>query len=114
MIAVIIDHWVFPDKLEQARELFTENTRAIRKLPGLVSRYVLQSKKDPLKWTAIIVWEDEKAAKAWNDSPDHIWDRYGQEPVIPPGTEYFRKYGKAGSVQAKPGVSETFEVIAEF
>ena len=111
MIASIVDHWVFPNKLEQARELFAENSRAMRKLPGLVSRYVFQSKKDPLKWTAITVWEDEKAVKAWDASPDHIWDSYGKEPIIPPGTEYFRKYGKAGSVQAKPTVAETFEVI---
>lgn len=113
MIAQIIDHWVLPDRLEQARGLFAENTRAIRKIPGLVGRHVLQSKKDPLKWTAVNIWENEAAIRAWGDSSAHIWDVYGKEPVIPPGTDYFRKYAKAGSVQAKPVVSESFELIPD-
>jgi quinol monooxygenase YgiN len=110
MIAQIIDHWIHPDKLEQARELFAENSRALRKIPGLVARHVLQSKKDPLKWTAINVWKDESGPRAWGESPEHVWDVYGKDPLIPPGTEYFRKYAKAGSVQARPAVAEQFEV----
>lgn len=113
MIARIIQHWVFPDKVEQAKELFRANSEAMRKIPGLICRYIFRSASDPLKWTTIAVWADEEAAKAWADSPDHIWDRYGQEPVIPQGTEYFKKYGQAGSVQAKPSVAEAYNVVPE-
>lgn len=111
MIAVVIDHWILPDKLQQAKELFAENSRAIRKIPGLISRHVLQSRQDPSKWTAVIIWEDEKAAQTWKDSPEHVWDKYGEEPIVPTGTEYFRKYARAGSVQAKPTRSESFVVV---
>jgi heme-degrading monooxygenase HmoA len=113
MIAQIIDHWVFPDKQEQARELFAANSHAIRKVPGLIERRILQSKKDPLKWTAINIWESEAAARAWGDSPEHIWDVFGKTPVIPPGTDYHRKYATASSVQSKPAVSEAFELVAD-
>lgn len=113
MIAVIIEHWIHPEKLEQARGLFATNSRAIRKIPGLIARHVLQSKQDPLKWTAIMIWEDEKAAQAWKDSTEHIWDLYDTAPIVPPGSEYFRKYAHAGSVQAKPTRSESFTVIGD-
>jgi heme-degrading monooxygenase HmoA len=111
MIATIIEHWIHPDKVEQAKALFAENSRALRKIPGLVGRYVLQSKKDPLKWTAVMVWEDERAALAWKESPEHIWDKYGAAPIVPTGTEYHRRYGNADSVQAKLTVSESFVVV---
>lgn len=113
MIAKMNQHWVFPDKVEQAEALFRANTEAMRKIPGLMGRYTLRSASDPLKWTTITLWADEEAAKAWANNPDHIWDRYGQQPVIPHGTEYFRKYGQAGSVQAKESVAETHDVVPE-
>jgi heme-degrading monooxygenase HmoA len=111
MIATIIEHWIHPEKVEQAKALFAENSRALRKIPGLVARHVLQSRQDPLKWTAIMIWQDERAAAAWKESPDHVWDKFGAAPVIPPGTEYSRKYSNAGSVQARPTESESFLVI---
>lgn len=113
MIATVIEHWIHPDKLEQAKALFAENSRAIRRIPGLIARHVLQSKQDPLKWTAIMIWQDERAAQAWKDSPEHIWDKFGETPLVPPGTEYFSKYARAGSVQAKPTRSESFVVIPD-
>jgi quinol monooxygenase YgiN len=113
VIARIIQHWILPDKVEQARELFRANSEAMRKIQGLICRYTFRSADDPLKWTTIAVWADEAAAKAWANSPDHIWDRYGQKPVIPEGTQYFRKYGPAGSVQAKPSVAEAYHVVQE-
>ena len=113
MIAQIIDHWVLPDRLEQARALFDENTRAIRKIPGLVARYVMQSKKDPLKWTAFMIWENEAAIRAWGESPEHIWDVHGKTPVIPAGTDYHRRYAGESSVQARPVVAEQFELMPD-
>jgi len=113
VIATIIEHWIHPDKVEQARALFAENSRALRKIPGLVARYVLQSKQDPLKWTAVMVWENEQAALAWKESPEHIWDKHGVAPIVPAGTEYFRKYAAAGSVQAKPTLSEGYVVLED-
>jgi heme-degrading monooxygenase HmoA len=112
MICSILDHWVFADKLEQAKDLFAANTAVIRRSPGHVARYVLQSKKDPLKWTTVTIWEDEKAVLAWDGNPEHIWDRFGHEPKIPHDTDYFRKYGKGyTSVHTRPAVGENFDVI---
>jgi heme-degrading monooxygenase HmoA len=113
VIAKIIEHWVHEDKIEQAKELFRANTEAMRKLPGLVCRYTLQSSSDPSKWTTIAIWENEEFAKAWATSPDHIWDVYGKKPVVPSGTAYHRKYGQATSVQAKPVVGETHVVLPD-
>jgi heme-degrading monooxygenase HmoA len=113
VIVKITEHWVHENKIEQAKALFRANTEAMRKLPGLISRYTLQSTSDPLKWTTIAIWEDEESAKAWATSPDHVWDVYGKTPVVPTGTEYHKKYGQATSVQAKPVVGETHVVLPD-
>jgi hypothetical protein len=111
MIVHLLDHWIVPEKLEQARDLFAANTKVICKIPELVARHVLQSRKDPLKWTTVAIWEDESGAKAWDAHPEHIWDRYGYDLVCPPDTEYYNKYAKAGTVHTKRAVGEVFDVI---
>ena len=112
MIVHVLDHWIVPEKLEQARELFAANTKVITKIPGLIARHVLQSQKDPLKWTTIAIWEDEKGPKAWDEHPEHIWDRYGYPLQCPADTEYYKKYGNAGTVHTKRAVGEVFTVIS--
>jgi len=91
MIVQILDHWIVPEKIEQARELFAANTKIITKVPGILARYVLRSKKDPLKWTTIAIWEDEKGVEAWDKHPEHIWDRYGYPLECPKDTEVLQK-----------------------
>jgi quinol monooxygenase YgiN len=113
MIATIIMHWLLPGKEEQAQALFAANTEAMLKISGLVERHVLRSRSDPLKWITITIWEDEQAAKAWHDSPDHVWDMFTGYRRIPPGIEYACKYGDATCVDYTPAVGETFDIVTE-
>jgi heme-degrading monooxygenase HmoA len=112
MIATIIEHELLPGKLEQAEALFAANTVHIVKMPGLVGRHVLKSKKDPLKWVTVTIWESQEAAQAWQEHPDHVWDVFNGRRRIPPGTEYFKKYGTATCVDARAATGETFDVIS--
>ena len=111
MITHVVYHWVAPGKMERAKELFEDNGRIIRTIPGFVSRQIWQSTSDPTKVAAVNTWEDEKSLQAWMDHPDHILDSYGTPLKGPAGSEYVRKYAQDGDFDSRPAESDRYEVI---
>ncbi len=70
MITMVVDHWVIPERLEEAKKVFKTNSDAMRKADGCVSRHVLISQKDPLKYTTVTSWASQEALGAWRQSPN--------------------------------------------
>ena len=112
MITHIVYHWVLPDQIERAKELFEANGRVIREIPGFVSRQILRSQSDPLKWAAANTWQDEGSLQRWMEHPDHILDAFGRTLTGPADSEYVKKYANAGHFDSRPAESDRFEVVA--
>ena len=135
MLVHVHNHFILPGKVEQAKDLFRENGRVLATIPGLISRQVLMSKNDPLRWTGINVWENDEAPKVWYNHPGHIHDETAfrspsrkydsitasvvqslkdDVPGIPPESDYYKKYGpNPGTVQSKPPESDWFEPLSD-
>ena len=113
MIVLIGRYFIREDRIEQAKDMFLDNSRGVRKVPGLISRTVLQSERDPLRFSTITIFENDEARLAWSDHPDHIHDDFKDHPIIPPHSEYFKKYGQTGSCYTRLPDGDRFEVIAD-
>ena len=111
MITHIVTHWVKPDQVERALELFEHNGRVIKSVSGLVHRQILRSTTEPLRFTAINTWENEEAFQRWMEHPDHMLDSYGTTLSGPAGSDYFEKYKDAGDFDSRPAESDRYEVI---
>ena len=77
MITHIVTHWVKPDQVDRALELFEHNGRVVKGVPGLVHRQILRSTTEPLRFTAINTWESDEAFQKWMEHPDHMLDSFG-------------------------------------
>ena len=111
MITHIVTHWVKPDQIERAIELFEHNGRVVKTVPGLVHRQILRSTTEPLKFTAINTWENDEALKQWMDHPDHMLDGFGSPLTGPVDSDYFKKYKDAPDYDSRPVESDRYEVI---
>ena len=111
MITHMVAHWVKPDQLQRARELFDHNGRVVQTATGFISRQILQSRADPLKWVAVNTWESEEALQNWMAHPQHILDSFGNPLQGPADSEYIRKYAQAGDFDSRPAESDRFEVM---
>ena len=106
-------HHIVAGKVEQALDLYHENTRRLRAAPGFISRTVLTSQNDPLKITTVNIWQDEQAAKSWSSSPTFVHDAYGTTVDIPQDSDYYKKYGQGPSIQSSHPEVERWDVMPE-
>ena len=70
MITYIAKHWIYPEKLEEAKAAFAEWGRVAHNFPGLIFRQVVQSETDPLKITTITTWGAHEDNEGWHKSPE--------------------------------------------
>ena len=70
MLAVIVQHYVLPEFLQEAETLIRTNGRRMRSFHGFVSRQTLRSHSDPFKITTVTCWERREDREGWDQSPE--------------------------------------------
>ena len=68
MLILISEHWVKPGQMDNANKIFQTVTDNTRGAPGLISRYIAVSQKDPMKVTTVTTWQSQEAATSWRQS----------------------------------------------